>query len=487
MASYPIIEQRSLAKAAKTGPWGLGGRNRPSSELPLPNAHEVVVYKSGGRYVVDDGRSRTSDDHIANDTNFTVVDMRTDAPVTVDLTIPSAGGAEFNVQVTFLCTVRQPAEVVDAGLRDMTHPLTEYVSMHQALFHVGEDYNFDRINAVRLNVTAEIRAYVSVKPPRFRGIEVKLGNVRVLTPEEFADFHSKLRERERASLLTAEQQRMDHRVLAEHQRMEQQLAKEREELEEIRMRFQEQSELQHRRHAQLMEEMQQKYDQMLRSAKLEHAVDEARKLGEAIDADQHEVPALLAAASGDRTIAETADLLGTERRRRRDEEAAEDLRRRTWAREDAQYERDRAREDARLRDTLRVDELKAQLSVLKAGVDRGLADHQPIEKLLGVVNGAIKALESAVSTEPPGPRRVASEQVPTDGPTAEQEPGERVPGQEETAGPDGVGMAASDDGQRVDQTVVDAEIVPDDASYPDDSFPGDDDAGHRFREEDLGR
>src|SRR5438105_12952684 len=115
MTNYPIIDQRSLAKAPRRGPMGLASPRRQPGDLPLPNAHEAVVYKAAGKYVVDDGRSRLSDDHVVNATNITVVDMREDAPVTVQATIPSAGAAEFVVHVTFLCTVRKPEEAVEAG------------------------------------------------------------------------------------------------------------------------------------------------------------------------------------------------------------------------------------------------------------------------------------------------------------------------------------------------------------------------------------
>ena len=89
MTNYPIISQRSLPKANRRGPMGLVSPRREASELPLPNPHEAVVYKTAGSYVVDDGRSRTSDDHVVNATNISVVDMRPDAPVTVTATIPA--------------------------------------------------------------------------------------------------------------------------------------------------------------------------------------------------------------------------------------------------------------------------------------------------------------------------------------------------------------------------------------------------------------
>lgn len=402
VSNYPIIEQRSLPKARRGGPWGVGFRSRPTSDLPLPNAHEAVVYKSGDTYVVDDGRSRPSEDRIVNATSISVVDMREEAPVRVHVPIPSADAAEFTVQATFLCTVKKPEEVVEAGLKDMADPLTQYLIRHQPLFHVGEEYEFDQINTVRRSVTAEIKAYVSVKPPRFRGMDVKLGNVQVVIPEELAEFHRKRREPELEGRLNSEEQRMEH-----------DLAEQRQEVEEIRRRHAEEGEPQRRHHEQLMEEMRRDYeqrlaqqelthDELLRSAKFEfeHAISETERLTDAIGADQSEIPTLLAASAGERNIAETAELLNQDRQRRRDEEAADKLRRETWRREDDLYERQVSRDDARLRYTLKVEELKAQLEVVKAGVARGLADHQTIDKLMDVISEAVKQLESASADIP---------------------------------------------------------------------------------------
>jgi hypothetical protein len=90
MADYPIINQRSLPKAER-GRFGF--RSRSADDIPLPSPHESVVYKSGGVYVIDDGRSRLDDDHVRNATNFSVVDMRLNAPILAGLQIPAAGGA----------------------------------------------------------------------------------------------------------------------------------------------------------------------------------------------------------------------------------------------------------------------------------------------------------------------------------------------------------------------------------------------------------
>ena len=289
MSNYPIIEQRTLLKSSRRGPMGLVPPRRDASELPLPNAHEAVVYKTAGTYVVDDGRSRTTDEHIVNATNITVVDMREDAPVTVQATIPSAGAAEFVVQVTFLCTVKKPEEVVKAGLHNLTTSLTHYLIRHQKLFHLGEDYQLGQVAAVRHNITSEVKAYFNVRPARFRGLDVKLGNVEVMTPDE---LRIKQRERELAGLLTSEQQQREH-----------DLAEQKAVLEETRRRHEEEFELERRRHGQALAQMQQKltqmeeefqqqlqqeklaHDQMIRAASFQHAVREAARLRDALGAD----------------------------------------------------------------------------------------------------------------------------------------------------------------------------------------------------------
>lgn len=465
MTDYPIISQRSLPKASRRGLKGIMPARRETSELPLPNAHEAVVYKTAGSYIVDDGRSRTTDDHVVNATNITVVDMREDAPIQAETSIPSAGEVEFVVHVTFLCTVKKPEEVVDAGLQDITTSLTNYLIQHQPLFHLGEDYHLNQIGAVRRNVTAEVKAFFSVRPPRFRGLDVKLGSIQVLTPDE---LHKQQREREMETLLTSEQQQMEH-----------QLAKERTELEEIRRRNDEAFELERRRHAQNLQQMQQQmtrmqeqfqqqlaqqqltHDQLLRTTTFQHAAGEAARLKDALGADETEMATLFAGASGARSVAETADALNAERGRRHEQAADDELRRETWAREDAQYEREIDRENTRMRYQMEVARLKAQAEVVATGINRGLADHRDIDHVTSVLNGVVKSLES-VSASP-----------------AQQEAGHDGKAQPERhAGDSGGGPVRGE--ARDDQDVVEAQVIPDD---PDSS----DDAGAGLWEEDLGR
>lgn len=463
MTSYPIIDQQPLRKASRRGPMGMMPPRREASELPLPNPHEAVVYKAGGSYFVDDGRTRASDDPIVNATSFTVIDMREGAPVPVHATIPSAGATHFVVQVTFLCTVRKPEEVVEAGLKDIAPALTNYLIQHQPLFHLGEDYGLEQVTIVRRNVTSEVKAYFNVRPPRLRGLEVELGNVQVSTPEE---LRAKQQERELKGLLTSEQQQLEH-----------DLAQQKAELDAVRRRSEEEFELERRRHEQelallrqqltrveeqfLQQQEQQKltHEQRIRTASFQHAADEADRLKDALGAGDSEMPTIFTAASGARGIAETVDSLNTDRERRREQEADDKLRRDEWSREDQ-------RESARMQYNLEVERLKAQAEVAVAAVRRGLADHQNIEEVLSEIKSVARQLEQASTG---GTRR--EEEGAPQGPQGPQGP--EQPARPERR-PAAAGRAAGPDSDGV----FDAQVIPSDPEPTPDLEP---------REEDLGR
>lgn len=457
MTNYPIISQRSLSKASRRGPMGLVSPRRDASELPLPNPHEAVVYKTAGSYVVDDGRSRTTDDHVVNATNISVVDMRPDAPVTVTATIPSAGAAEFVVRVTFLCTVKKPEEVVEAGLADIGTALTNYLIQYQQLFRLGEDYQLDQIAAVRHNVASEVKAYVNVRQARFRGLEVKLGSVQVMTPDE---LRSKQREGELEGLLTSDQQRREH-----------QLAQQKADLEEARLRNEEEFELERRRHEQRLAQMRQQrtqmeedfqrqlvqqkltHEQAVRTSSFQHAAAEAAKLKDSLGGSDAEQATIFAGAIGERSIPETVDSMNADRERRRDQ-AAEDARRR------AEWDRDDKRERTQMDYSLEVDRLKTQAEVVVAAVNRGLADHQNIEYLMNELRTVTKQLERVSASAAEQDReRDESPERPSRPPRPERSD---VPAAER---------------------VIEAEIVSDDS---DDARARDDNAEPEPREEDLG-
>jgi hypothetical protein len=443
MSNYPIIEQRSLAKAERGKPWGIGPRTRAASDLPLPNAHEAVVYKSGGRYVIDDGNSRLDDDHVRNATNITVVDMRVNAPVLAQLPIPAAGGAEFTVQVTFWCTVRKPDVVADAGLHDLTASLVLYLKQHQPLNHVGERAELDDVNQVRGDVNAAIRAYATHRPPDFPGLEVAVGSVEVLTPAEFAEFEHERRGRQRQGQLSSEEERQKHSLDAEkaelkqirdsaQQRFDQQLAAQQASNQQVldemrqqyedtlaRMRQRTANDLQSTqvRHEQVIEAESLDHQQRMRSAAIDSAIDGATRLAGAIGAGQSEMHGLIATAAGEITMTEASSRLATDREHLRQVAAEDSLRQRTWEREDAReaaaWKRDDERqvrawdrsdkrlqwaadhEDADRQFKFKIAELQAQADVISAGIARGLFDHQTFDKVMSAVSGLVRELESA--------------------------------------------------------------------------------------------
>ncbi|MEV6526356.1 RNA polymerase sigma factor, partial [Longispora sp. NPDC051575] len=115
-ARYPIITQQYLNPVPDRGFLGMGKKVRALDEVPKPHAHQVLVYRVGGRYVLDSSRlGMESEDVLAAD-HVTLVDVGRDRPVTVRLTIPSAEAADFTLQVTFVCTVNDAVRVVQNNL-----------------------------------------------------------------------------------------------------------------------------------------------------------------------------------------------------------------------------------------------------------------------------------------------------------------------------------------------------------------------------------
>jgi hypothetical protein len=436
VGNYPIIEQRSLPKAQRGALWGIGPRTRTASDIPLPNAHEAVVYKSGGSYVVDDGRSRLDDDHVRNATNITVIDMRVKAPVLAQLTIPAGGGAEFTVQVTFECTVRRPEVVVEAGLHDLEGSLTQYLKHHQPLYHVGERCELSDVNEVRRDVNAAVRAYVMLRPPDYRGIDVEVGSVEVLTPDDYAEFERERLTKRRAGQLTSEEQRQHHLLEQEHeqllhlrnaerQQFDQQLAaqqsvnkqaldKMQQQYEDTlaRMRQQTTHDIQSKQvnHDHTIEATTLNHQYQLRSTAINGAIDGAQRLAAAIGADQSELSGLIPTAAGELSMTEAHERLSAERERQRQIKADNELRRETWTHDDARQDKAwgradqrlqwaAAREDAERQFNAHIAELQARAEVISAGIARGMVDHQTLDRVLGTLSGMVKQLQNVAVDE----------------------------------------------------------------------------------------
>jgi hypothetical protein len=187
-STYPITERRSLGEVDPKGIL----RRRIRSDLPTLDAHQVLVYRVDGQYVLDGDRMRKSDDRVVTATHVSVVDVRRDNPVVVHFEIPSADAASFKVTVTFSCTVTDPVSVVRSGV-ECRVALWGYLQAHSRLFDLGQDYRLEEFNELRRAVAAQITAYFTIKPPAVDGVSVALGSVSVPAPAVWASFEDKNR------------------------------------------------------------------------------------------------------------------------------------------------------------------------------------------------------------------------------------------------------------------------------------------------------
>jgi hypothetical protein len=431
--TYPIIDQRQLTQAARRGLFGIGGYRRDPDHLPVPKAHHVLVYKYGSDYVVESGLGNLDADHVAQVTNVSVVDMRVDKPVTVQAVIPAAAAGQFTVQVTFLCTVRDAVSVVRAGITDMTEPLVHYVTSHQELFELSQTNEFDEVNYVRKSVTAEIKAYMALRPPAFSGIHVELGNIQVLTPAELEEFERARRAKRQEARKASEEAKIENQLALEKQELEHKLESAREELAELHLQVQEARELarlrheeeldqarQHREHRQhgfeQGEELQRdEHDRKLSDRRRTHALEQMAKLSTQLGAGPEDLAMILGIVSGEIAIGELAARGDRDRDRDRQERAEElawwretKRRKQEWRQEDKQAERVAAREDNRYKLQTRLQMLQYALGTLEAAVQKGLADDRTFEDVRSAVSGVLgvladdtpESLESADSMRP---------------------------------------------------------------------------------------
>jgi hypothetical protein len=125
-----------------------------------------------------------------------LVDVRARA-IAIEVRIPSQSPAdEFRIRVMFQCQVTDPEVVVRDGLLDVSGPLFHHVKRDRELEGLGVQYHVDDINEVREEVTARLRAYCTLHPPRLRGMDAKLLTVDVATPTALVHHATQLRDKE---------------------------------------------------------------------------------------------------------------------------------------------------------------------------------------------------------------------------------------------------------------------------------------------------
>ncbi|UGT59295.1 hypothetical protein [Nocardia asteroides] len=189
--SYPVIAQRQLDDVRRKG---LRRRSREASELLRATGSQALVYKLDDQLIVERGTRRARDEVVVQATHVTLVDMGVDVPVLAELTVPSADGAEFPIHVTFKCTVADPATVVRDGRTSASERLTSYLDDISELVEIGQRYDLADIRLMRQEAVAWLRAYVISEPPVEPGLRIRLGGVKVLSPDEFREFEGRRRE-----------------------------------------------------------------------------------------------------------------------------------------------------------------------------------------------------------------------------------------------------------------------------------------------------
>lgn len=185
--SYPIVVQYELDDPVRRGPLGLGKR-REHDDIPKIKPHEVLVWRVGGRYIIDRRELKVHHDTVVRASSVSVVSIRPDTEVEVSFVIDSEDGLEFTVKVTFICSVVDPVVVVRDGQGNAADALLAYLRGYQDLFNLGLEYPIKKINKVRTKMSTEVKAYLTLRPPKIPGMEVTSATVQIETPAVLADI-----------------------------------------------------------------------------------------------------------------------------------------------------------------------------------------------------------------------------------------------------------------------------------------------------------
>ncbi|MEV7233953.1 hypothetical protein AB0N06_08155 [Streptomyces sp. NPDC051020] len=220
--TYPLVEERVLAPAPRTGRRFWNRPTRSHDELPRVAAHQVLVYRTGDQYLTDHGVRGPQDEAVLNAGSVTVVDCRTAVLVTVGTDVPSAETDGFTVQVAFHCTVTDPVAVVREGVTDVESRLLGYLRALPGLTDVTQEWPLEAGKEVSRRLTARLISYLEMEPPRIAGLSVGDPYLTVLTPEEFAAQQRRADEERRER----EQDRVKEAVRRERELMEHEREKE---------------------------------------------------------------------------------------------------------------------------------------------------------------------------------------------------------------------------------------------------------------------
>jgi hypothetical protein len=214
--SYPIVAQYELGDPVRRGPMGVWKR-REKNEIPKIKPHEVLVYRVGSKFVVDERELRVHDTMVVRASSVSVVSVQCGTDVEVSIRIDSQDASEFTVKVTFVCSVVDAVAVVRDGRVDAADALLAYLRGYQDLFDIGLKHPTSDINEVRTEAAFHVKAYLARRPPQIHGMDISVASVQVETPPVLADLGLLDRE-QRIELKKAESealldyQRLNHKL-----------------------------------------------------------------------------------------------------------------------------------------------------------------------------------------------------------------------------------------------------------------------------------
>ena len=179
--SYPIVAQHVLDDAVRRGKVPIR-KSREGTEIPKIKPHEVLVWRTGDRFIVDPRELQAHDHTVVHASSVSVVSVRPGTEVPVEFRIDTQDAAEFVVRVTFSCSVVDPVTVVRNGQVNAADALLEYLHAYPDLSQLGLKYSVIDVNKVRTAMAAHIKAYMAHYPPKIPGMEIGTATVHVETP-----------------------------------------------------------------------------------------------------------------------------------------------------------------------------------------------------------------------------------------------------------------------------------------------------------------
>lgn len=324
--NYPVIESRALQRATRRGPLGVRGPRRSGKELPTPDAHHLLVYRVNGDYVEDSAERRLDDEIVTNATHVSVVDMRRDTSVTVEIRLPSSDASEFTLLASFSCAVSNARTVVHDGITRVQDQLRSYLQAHASTFEIALRHEISAVNNMRLDVRAEIEAYTTISPVDVAGMEIRYIGVNVETPADLAAHKASIRSIDNSSEIQVEQEFVDHGFRSLQQDNADELASRKRTSDAA-------AELSGERRRQDVADGRLRFEQEQARLRSDHQLEEFRKRREAVG-DRPGDALHLAVSAGELSELQYAERLGGDQLRREEHARAE--RDRRW---DAEQER----------------------------------------------------------------------------------------------------------------------------------------------------